>query len=58
MSTRGARPHIVRAGRAGSIKDLAKACNADAERMRREAAERAGTAAAAPVVIPQRKTAP
>lgn len=57
MSTRGARPHIVRAGRAGSIKDLARACNADAERMRREAAARAGTAVPAPVVIPPRKGA-
>lgn len=53
--SRGHRPHIVRAGRDATIKKLAAASNADAERMRREAAERAAGSQPVPVVIGRQK---
>ena len=47
--TRGQRPPIVRAGRPPALKKVLAACNADAERMRRERVERAQQTVQAPV---------
>lgn len=53
--SRGHRPHIVRAGRDVPIQKLAAASNADAARMRREAAERAAGSRPVPVTIARQK---
>lgn len=49
--TRGQRAPIVRAGRPPALKKVLAACNADAERMRRERAAREQASASAPVVV-------
>jgi hypothetical protein len=49
------RPHIIRAGRPVKLSKVLAQCNADAERMRREAAERAKTDQPVPVVLAPRK---
>lgn len=49
------RPHIIRAGRPVKLSRVLAQCNAEAERMRREAAQRAKTDQPAPVVLAPRK---
>lgn len=50
--SRHMRPPLLRAGRDAPLKKVLAACNADADRMRRERAERDQTSTAAPVVVP------
>jgi len=50
---RNTRDHIVRAGRDAPLKKVLAACNADAERMRREAQARAKADRPAPVAVPK-----
>lgn len=45
------RPHIIRAGRDAALSKVLAACNADAERMRREREQRAKSDQPAPVVV-------
>jgi hypothetical protein len=49
------RPPIIRAGRPVKLSRVLAQCNADAERMRRQAAERVKTDQPAPVVLAPRK---
>jgi hypothetical protein len=45
------RPHIMRAGRPAKLSKVLAQCNADAERMRKLAEQRAKTDQPAPVVL-------
>lgn len=49
--SRGQRPNIIRAGRPAKLSAVLAQCNADAERMRRQAEQRAMTDQPAPVVL-------
>ena len=49
--SRGPRPDLIRAGRPPKLSKVLAQCNADAERMRREAAQRAQKDQPAPVVL-------
>ena len=48
---RNTRDHIIRAGRPAKLTKMLQQCNADAERMRREAEKRAATDKPAPVSL-------
>lgn len=49
--SRGQRPNLIRAGRPAKLSRVLAQCNADAERMRREAEQRAQKDKPAPVVV-------
>lgn len=49
--SRGQRPPLIRAGRPPKLSRVIAQCNADAERMRREAEQRAQKDRPAPVVL-------
>ena len=49
--SRGQRPNLIRAGRPAKLSKVLAQCNADAERMRKEAAQRAKSDQPAPVVL-------
>ena len=53
--SRGQRPSLIRAGRPAKLSKVLAQCNADAERMRQEAAQRAKADQPAPVVLAPRK---
>ena len=52
---RANRPNLIRAGRPAKLSTVLLQCNADAERMRRQAEQRAKTDLPAPVVLAPKK---
>lgn len=53
--SRGQRPNIIRAGRPAKLSAVLAQCNADAERMRRQAEQRAITDQPAQVLLAPKK---